>query len=664
MNLYNLAKTGLSAAQAGLETTSHNITNAATPGYSRQKVLISTAGGTETSNGFYGRGVKIDSVVRQYDSFLYNQLVGSQGIGADLTTQLAQMSQINNLFADRTVGITPALDNYFSSLNAAASKPSDPAVRQDFIGKLNSLVTQMNSAYTELQKQREGLNTQISTTVEQINSYVERINELNQQIVIAQAKTGQPANDLLDQRDAAISDLNQLVGIRYYYQGDSVNITLQGGQTLLSGTSVYKLSAVSSAADPRRTVLAYSVPSGGGQTIQVELADDEVTGGQLGGYLTFRNSSLDHIEDQLGLMAIGLATAFNEQNRQGVDLAGNPGADLLSLGKPTALANTENGGNATMTIEYSNVNQLQPSAYEVITDGTGNYTVTRTLDGAVVHRGPLTPSTDPAVLGTMTFDGITVTVDDNGDAPVVNDRWLLKPTRDAARDLAAAISDPTKLALSGTYVVKGEKNASTTTTTFGYVEAKPDVTHSSQYTVTYINDPANPTYPTPTYVVTRADGSVAATFDPNDPADPIVANGEIEFDGLTFSVANIATAANGDTWTLYPDAGPSGVTNGENGLKLAQLQHTKLLGNGTMTLNEVFSTLVNNVGVKTQQLNTAVTAQNSLIKQQYAAVQGVSGVNLNEEYVNLVQFQEQYQANARVIDTATVLFDTLLGLRN
>ena len=106
-----------------------------------------------------------------------------------------------------------------------------------------------------------------------------------------------------------------------------------------------------------------------------------------------------------------------------------------------------------------------------------------------------------------------------------------------------------------------------------------------------------------------------------------------------------------------------GDTNGKNALKLAQLQTSKVLGHGTMSINEMFSQVVNTVGVQTQQIKSANTAQANLITQKLEAQQAVSGVNLNEEYVSLSLYQEQYQASARIIDVASTLFDTLLGLR-
>lgn len=106
-----------------------------------------------------------------------------------------------------------------------------------------------------------------------------------------------------------------------------------------------------------------------------------------------------------------------------------------------------------------------------------------------------------------------------------------------------------------------------------------------------------------------------------------------------------------------------GDANGKNALLLAQLQTRKVLGHGTMSITEMFGQVVNTVGVQTAQITSANTAQKNLVAQKTAAQQSVSGVNLNEEYVSLSLYQEQYQASARIIDVASTLFDTLLGLR-
>lgn len=556
MNLYKTALGGLNAAQAGLATTGHNINNATTVGYNRQRVMTSTAGAQATANGYIGRGVQVDTVVRSYDSFLYKQLVGATGSGAQLQAQLDQVSQINNLFSDRTVGIAPGLTNFFTSMNTVASKPADPAARADLLGQANSLTTQIRSAYQEMQKQREGLNTQISTTVDQVNSYLTRIDDLNQQISVAAGKAGgSPPNDLLDQRDQAVMELNQLIGVTTYEQGDKISISLtKGGQSLLSGNTIYPLQAVPSSADAGRTVIAYTLPAGTGKTIAVEMNDTEISGGKLGGLLQFRASSLDVMQNQLGQMAVGLALSFNEQHKQGLDQGGNPGTDFFGIGSPQGVPNTQNKSNAQISGEFTNLANINAKDYEISFDGT-NYQVVRMPEGSQVYNGPATGTPPTATLNLESEMGLTLTIN---APPQAGDKWSLSPTRDAARDINVLITDPDKVAAAD------------------------------------------------------ADG---------------------------------------------------GDANGKNALKLAQLQTSKVLGHGTMSINDMFAQVVNTVGVQTQQIKTAATAQVNLVKQTTAAQQAVSGVNLNEEYVSLSLYQEQYQASARIIDVASTIFDTLLGLR-
>ncbi len=539
-----------------MATTSHNINNATTAGYNRQRVMVSTAGAQATSNGFIGRGVQVDTVVRSYDSFLYKQLVGAQGSGAQLQTQFDQVSQINNLFADRTVGIAPGLTNFFTSMNTVASKPADPAARQDLLGKANSLATQIRSAYSEMQNQRMGLNAQITTTVDQVNSYLSRIDDLNQQISLATGKAGgSPPNDLLDQRDQAVMELNQLVGVTTYEQGDKISISLaNGGQALLSGNTIYPLQAVSSSQDTSRTVIAYTLPAGTGKTVAVELNDAEVTGGKLGGLLQFRASSLDVMQSQLGQMAVGLALSFNEQHKQGLDQSGKPGTDFFGISNPQGVPNANNKGNAQISGQFTDLNNINAKDYEISFDGS-SYRVLRMPEGTQVYNGPATGTPPSATLDLRSEMGVTLTID---APPQAGDKWSLSPTRDAARDLQVLITDPDKIAA--------------------------------------------------------------------------------------------ADAAGGDS-------------NGKNALKLAQLQTAKVLGRGTMNITEMFSQVVNTVGVQTAQIKTAAIAQGNLIAQKTAAQQAVSGVNLNEEYVSLSLYQEQYQASARIIDVASTMFDTLLGLR-
>jgi flagellar hook-associated protein 1 FlgK len=557
MNLANLGKAGLLVAQNRLQTAGHNINNAATAGYNRQTVLSQTAGATPTSGGWIGRGVQAVSVQRSYDNFLQNQLTSSLTRGAALKTYGDQISQINNLVADRTVGISPGIQRFFDSLDAVASAPADVAARQELIGQANSLAAQVRDANAFLDSQRTNINTQVDTTVTQINSYLDRIQDLNRQITTAKATNpGQPPNDLLDQRDQLVSDLGQLVDVKAYEQDDRISLTIGNGQTVLGGDTVFHLETHLSKADPTRLAVNYTTKDAAGNSIPIEMDDKQITGGKLGGLLAFRSDALDATQNDLGRIALGISIALNEQHVQGYDLSGTPGGEFFNVGTPKVIGNEKNSATAgTPTASYvpGELSQITNQDYRVEFDGT-DYTVTRVPEGTALI---------PTVAGTtLSFDGVAI--DTAGMVPAAGDSWLVQPTRDAAGAMTVTITDPEKVAAAG--------------------EASPGV--------------------------------------------------------------------------------GAGTANGDNALELAALRSKKILANGSMGMNEAYSQLVNTVAVKTQQNTTAQKAQETLVAQNYSAQQAVSGVNLDEEYINLQQYQEQYRAAARLIDTASTLFDTLLALRN
>lgn len=556
MNLANLGLTGMAAAQMRLQTAGHNINNAATDGYNRQTVLVSSAGAVNTGSGFIGQGVQVDTINRSYDNFLAQQLVNSQSAGAALDAYGNQIAQVNNLFADRTVGISPALQKFFDGVQAVASAPADSAARQELLGRASSLVTNFNSASAFLNEQRNNINTQIATTVTQINSYAERVKDLNHQITIARAgNPGQPPNDLMDQRDQLVTQLSQLVNVKTSEQGGSLNLTVGNGQILVGGDTVFPLRTVPSAADPSRLVVAYSVPSGaGGAMLPVEMADQAITGGSLGGFLSYRSQALDTAQNQLGQIAAGLAMTVNALHDQGVDLNGATGTDFFALGAPKVIPNAANStaGAASLTASFIPPVPPNPSTnltaldYKITYDGA-NYSAFALPDGAQVGVS------SPTVAG-INVPGVSLTM---SGAPAAGDSWQVRPTRAIADDLKLLISDPAKIAAA-------------------------DIT--------------------------------------------------------------------------------GGSANGTNALALAQLQTAKTLGNGSMSLNEAFSQVVNKVAVLTQQNTTASKAQTALIQQNTAAQQAVSGVNLNEEYVNLDNYQQQFQAASRLISVSARLFDALLSM--
>lgn len=547
MNLANLGLSGLNAAQNRLQTAGHNINNAATQGYNRQSVLVASAGSAPTGAGYLGRGVQVVTIERAYDGFLSRQLAQAQSAGASLQAYGAEIVQVNNLLADRTVGIAPALQRFFDAVHAIASAPADSAARQELLGRASSLVGQINDVNAFLEGQRNNINTQISTLVAQINNYAERVRDLNTQITTARAVSvsGEP-NDLLDQRDQLISELGQLIGVKAIEQDGQVSLTIGQGQLLLGGNKVYPLLARPSSCDAGRLVVAYAVPGAQGRMTHAVLPDERIQGGALGGLLRYRSEALDNLQNQLGRMAVGLAQSFNALHEAGQDLSGATGAELFVVGNVAVTPDAANRGSGEVSAEIIDANALTTSEYIVERTELG-FTV------VAVQSGEVTELTGDQ----HSVDGVAFSLDTSN--AVQGDRWLVQPTRSAGALLRLAVHDP----------------------------------------------------------------------------------------------AAIAAAAPG-----------TGMANGEIALNMAKLQTAKVLGNGALSLNEAYAQIVNTVGVLTQQNRTQDKAQTALIQQNFAAQQSVSGVNLNEEYINLERFQEQYQASARLIAVSGTLFDTLLSLRS
>jgi len=156
--------------------------------------------------------------------------------------------------------------------------------------------------------------------------------------------------------------------------------------------------------------------------------------------------------------------------------------------------------------------------------------------------------------------------------------------------------------------------------------------------------------------VTLADGT-ATTYPAGTPV-PYTDGAKIGFGGITVSLTG--APAQGDTFTISKNV--AGVSDGSNALLLAGLQNQTLMGNGTATFNGAYSQLVSQVGNRAMQISVAGTAQDSVTSQIKASQQSISGVNSDEEAANLLMYQQMYQANAKVIQTASTMFDAILSI--
>ncbi|MEO8007895.1 MAG: flagellar hook-associated protein FlgK, partial [Betaproteobacteria bacterium] len=377
-NIFGIGISGLQAAQAGLITAGHNISNASTAGFTRQQVDFTNAVPLATGEGFFGNGVDIVTVQRVYSRFLTNEARTASTQSSLLDSYYSQIQQLDNLLADPSAGLSPALQEFFTAVQGVATTPNVASSRQALLSSAQALQSRFQVIDQRLTDLRDGVNSDVSSTAQEISNFATQIAELNQRIIVARSATGgQPPNDLLDQRDRLVADLNKDIRATVVVQDDGAyNVFIGSGQPLVAGTLAFSLATLRDPLDPSKLTIGYRTPSG-----IVQLPEATLDGGRLGGLLAFRSQALDPAQNALGRVAITLAQTVNAQHALGQDLNGQLGTALFSIGTPAVNSNLNNTGNAVIAgaFDATNVGGLTASNYRLSYDGS-NFTLMRLND--------------------------------------------------------------------------------------------------------------------------------------------------------------------------------------------------------------------------------------------------------------------------------------------
>ncbi len=679
-DLLNIGLSGLSASKTQLSITGHNITNVNTPGFSRQNASQATTSPQFSGAGYIGSGTTLVDVRRTYSEFLTNQVRSSTALNSDVAAYKSQIDQLDSLLAGSTTGITPSLQSFFSALQTAAEDPANIPARQLVLAEAEGLARRFNTVYDRLSEQNSFTNKQMAAVTDQVNRLAGSIGSLNEAIAVAAANGKQP-NDLLDARDEAVRQLSSYIGVTVVPQDDSsFNIFIGSGQPLVVGSSVARLEVVPGQGDPNRHEVQF-ISGGSRQGIT-----SQITGGELGGLIRYREEVLDSTMNSLGRLALAVSDQINSQLGQGLDLKGQVGSALFgdyndpALAKLRVNAFSGNSSSAQPALNITNTSSLTTSDYLMEYDGS-SYKVRRLSDNQ-----PMT------VIAAA--DGTLSIIDKNGrdqgfqivpgtPAPAAGDKFTLQPTRRGATDISAILDQADQLAFAspvraesdlqnaGTGAISqpdmvsapspidlGELNAA-----FGSgLELTATVNADGSYTLTdagslpagwsYVDENGNPLTTAPT-LQSGNSNSVRLAY--------TGASGETyQFD---FSVSG--RPQTGDSFSLTFNQ--SGVSDNRNALKLADLQSKQTVGvDGSVagsgfSFTDGYGELVERVGTLTAQARMDNEATGAILKQATDNRDSLSAVNLDEEAANLIKFEQYYNASAQIIQVARSLFDTLIS---
>ena len=344
----SIALSGLSTSQDEMATTSNNVANANTSGYSREVPVVTAGDPINEGSLSFGTGVILQKIESLRDPMLLIQINQTTQQNSSLNASLTQLQQIQTQFASSTSGIGADISNFFNALQQLSPDPSDLTLRQAVLTAADTLATDFNTTANNLQTQSGNIDQNVVADVSQVNSLTSQIASVNQQI--SNLQDGNPnatAGTLVDTQNSLIQQLSGLIDVQVIPSGQGITLATSNGTTLVSGSQSF---ALTTKAD------------NGVQHIYA--GSDDITnsliGGSLAGLIQVRDQEIPSIGSTLDQLAAGLANGINSANAQGFDLNGNQGGNIFT--PPPA-----NGAGAAATLTVS---ATDPALIAASSDGT------------------------------------------------------------------------------------------------------------------------------------------------------------------------------------------------------------------------------------------------------------------------------------------------------
>ncbi|GAB3748296.1 flagellar hook-associated protein FlgK [Lysobacter olei] len=620
-DVLSTGSSALLAFQRALSTVSHNVANAATPGYSRQRVELEARPGYSASQLAIGNGVDVARLQRLADGLVFARQVDSNGELGRLT-QLADLSsRVDKLVSNPTTGLATSWSAFFSAAKGVVADPTSAAARNQLLTTGEQLATRWRTLDSHLAQVGADTEARLQGQVTAANQLAGEVALLNRDIISAGANV---APDLLDQRELRVGQLSALVGGTAVLQDDgALNVFTAGGQPMVLGTKAMPLTTTPDPYQADRMQLALQTPGG-----TIALPQGAVSG-EIGGLLEFRSGTLDPARAELGRLATAFAETFNAVQRGGVDYTGAAGSDFFNVPAPHINDHAANTGNASFTTRVADVGALTGHDLVLRFDGA-NWSAIRAENGQAVSVTGTGSAADP-----LRVDGVELVVSNTAAA---GDRFLLRPTANAAAGIEVALTDPSKIAAAAPMTV-GLDSGNLGNVTGGTARIT-DATAFASFsgaTISFID--AN------TYSI---DGGAPVAYTPGD-----------TITGAGWSLVLNGAPTAGDEITLGR-TGPRSSDNA-NARLLAAVDDQDVLDGGRLDVTAAMTQLTARVGSGARHAELNLNAQQAIHDQVVAERESVSGVNLDEEAANMLRFQQAYQAAAQVIATADTMFQSLLG---
>lgn len=619
-----IGKRGVMAHSQALHTVGHNLANAETEGYSRQRVEMSSAKpiydpalNRALTPGQLGQGVEVTQVARYEDMLLEGRIVEKGGDFGYWSAREKWLNRAQSLY-NETSGdsVRHAMDRFFNSWNELANSPENLEFRHSVVSDSQTLMDRMNETYNMFNDMRNDINTEVADTVRRINELSTNIASLGEQIVQVEALGDNP-NDLKDQRDMMTRELSELINIESEYRdSDEFTVTVDG-KTLIQGSQVRKLRAIE---DPVNNGLAKVVWDHDG-------SDFSASGGELSALIELRDSDIRGEIQKLDTMAVTFMDQVNEIHSQSYDLEGNTGRLFFE--------------------EYDYTNNVRGS-FDSTGDGAFDSSRIFRMTGTNRMEGKQQLGFDGVLTLSAANSAGTVEVQYNSTDTV---EQLVDRINQSGSEVLAGLNTDGRLTLRASssaelenpdFVIRHVEDSGQFLVGFAGVlnQTGAEGAYDWQWAQTGGEDALN------RLAVGEESLQVAPT---RNPSGWIRVNEEIVSD-----VTRLAAAEG------YMGAS-SGEKNGSSATAIAELNNSGPMVGRVKGYREFYGEILSDIGAKTRRAIDTTRTELINLDRLDMEKKSVTSVNMDEELTDMLKFQHGYSAASRFITQVDKMLDIIIN---
>lgn len=610
-----IGKRSLMAHSTQIQTAGHNISNADTEGYSRQRVIVKSFEPIYRPDleramvpGQIGQGCDVESINRIKDELLESRIVEQKNVESYWETRDKYYSMIESVYNEpNDVSVRTNMDKFWQGWQELSTYPESDAARLAVVVRGQTLTNSIQQQYKSLRGIGDQINGDIEAVVKQVNDLSRQIASVNGEIVRSKGLGDNP-NDLMDRRDLLVEKLSSLINVTVTQKDPDEFMVHTDGQIIVQGSLARQIETVGQLDNNGYGKLMWSDTK----------LDAEFHGGTLGALVELRDKDIRTEIQSLNTMALNFADLVNDVHRNAIGKNNTTGLDFFVQHDFVENVNGNYDRNGDGVEDTSYIFRMTGTNALKMQEQIG-LSGTMTINGA-------SGNIDVAYFSTDTVEDVINRINDsNGEVKAYLDRnscLVLKATSSKGMenpDFVIRHVEDSGMFLTG---YSGILQGSGADNAYDFNRANAvDVLAGAQFAVSPVLNPS-------AY---------------------IEVNGLIQND-----VSSVAAAFKNSQGFAEPSDGRAAV-------EMAAIRNTKIMIGSQRTFDDYFADTITNVGLKGEQAQNQLATQNKIMGDLRDLRDSISGVNIDEELANIIKFQHGYNVAAKFISVQDELLDTLIN---